>query len=333
LKYDIEADWRLLNTCNYRCGYCFLSAATLGEKLRAHASPTAWEAAFDATGRTWLLHLTGGEPSLYPNFVELCERLTRRHYISFNSNLTNASIADFAVRQDPSRVSFINAGLHLAERQKRNGNRTFLESAQLLRKRGFPLLVSLVATPAILERYPEAISLLSATGLFPIPKLLRGEFDGRVYPEAYSELDRMRFRAYAAQARQRYDSLLAGRSEAFTINMFDDDEFLHGQPRFTGRSCDAGRRFVRLNPDGEVFRCSQKTRLGNLLAGTFIRPGKPAPATRPIASISAGNMRPPTRISPGSQLPRSPFDCNSRRPRRRRRCCRESRAEGPIASP
>jgi MoaA/NifB/PqqE/SkfB family radical SAM enzyme len=269
LHYDIEADWHLLNTCNYRCSYCFFDAATLGEKLRGFASPGAWEKAFNATGKTWLVHMTGGEPSLYPDFVELCRRLARRHYISFNSNLTNASIADFAQRLDPSRVSFINAGLHLAEREERSGNSRFLKHAELLRKRGFPIVVSVVATPAVLERYSDAISLLDGTGLFPIPKLLRGAFDGRIYPEAYSELDRTRFRVYAAQARQSHKSAIAGRPEAITIDMFDDEEFLGGVPSFTGRTCEAGRRFVRLNPDGEVFRCSEKTRLGNLLAGTF----------------------------------------------------------------
>ena len=30
-KYDIEADWQLLNTCNYRCEYCFFPDAVLGE--------------------------------------------------------------------------------------------------------------------------------------------------------------------------------------------------------------------------------------------------------------------------------------------------------------
>jgi MoaA/NifB/PqqE/SkfB family radical SAM enzyme len=277
LKYDIEADWRLLNTCNYRCAYCFSDAAVLGEKLRSFASPETWETAFNTSGKTWLLHMTGGEPSIYPNFVELCHRLTRRHYISFNSNLTNASIADFAKRLDPSRVSFINAGLHLAERETRSGNSRFLEHAELLRKREFPIVVSLVATPAALERYSDAISLLDGAGLFPIPKLLRGAFDGRNYPEAYTEVDRTRFRAYAAQARRAYDGILAERSEAFTINMFEDDEFLGGQPDFTGRSCEPGRRFVRLNPDGEVFRCSQKTRLGNLLDGTFVPTGQASP--------------------------------------------------------
>ena len=277
LKYDIEADWHLLNTCNYRCAYCFSDAATLGEKLRSFASPLAWERAFNATGKTWLLHMTGGEPSLYPDFVELCRRLTDRHYISFNSNLTNASVADFAERQDLSRVSFINAGLHLAEREERSGNSRFLKHAKLLHEREFPIVVSVVATPAVLDRYADAISLLNGTGLFPVPKILRGPFDGRVYPEAYSELDRTRFRAYAAQAREAYERLLAPRPEAFTINMFDDDEFLAGMPSFTGRSCEAGRRFVRLNPDGEVFRCSEKTQLGNLLAGTFISIDRASP--------------------------------------------------------
>jgi hypothetical protein len=55
-----------------------------------------------------------------------------------------------------------------------------------------------------------------------------------------------------------------------TIDMFGDDEFLAGEPTFIGRSCAAGRRFVRLNPDGEVFRRSEKRHLCNLLAGTFI---------------------------------------------------------------
>ena len=92
-------------------------------------------------------------------------------------------------------MSFINAGLHLAEREERSGIRRFLEHAELLRKNEFPIMVSVVATPAVIERYTDAISLLNGVGLFPVPRLLRGAFDGRVYPESYSETDRTRFRA------------------------------------------------------------------------------------------------------------------------------------------
>jgi molybdenum cofactor biosynthesis enzyme MoaA len=112
MNYTIEADWHMLDTCNYRCAYCFFGPETLGAKLRTFSDPEGWSSAFDATGAIWLLHMTGGEPSIYPDFVELCERLTARHFISINSNLTHASLGDFSRRIDPSRVSFINAGLH-----------------------------------------------------------------------------------------------------------------------------------------------------------------------------------------------------------------------------
>src|ERR1700726_879470 len=177
MRYDLEADWHLLNTCNYRCSYCFFTAATLGEKLRTFATPQQWRSAFDATGHVWLLHMTGGEPSVYPEFFELCRGLTERHYISINSNLTGSSLAAFAQNIDPARVNFINAGLHLEEREARFGHEKFLRNADLLLSKEFSIIVSLVATPMALARFQEAVSLLEPIGLFPIPKLLRGHFE------------------------------------------------------------------------------------------------------------------------------------------------------------
>ncbi len=270
MNYEIEADWHLLNTCNYRCAYCFLSAETLGEKLRVRAEPRAWQEAFDTTGKTWLLHLTGGEPSLYPGFVDLCQRLTERHFISLNSNLTHPAILDFAEKIDPARVSFINAGFHLAERENRKGVETFLSAADLLNRKGFPVFASLVSEPRTMERFQEAVELLRPIGLFPIPKIMRGYFEGRPYPQSYNADDKARFIVHAAEAREAYRPILEGRAEAPTINLFSDDDVLEGEPDFRGQSCDAGRRFVRINPNGEVQRCSDVLRLGNILDGTFV---------------------------------------------------------------
>jgi MoaA/NifB/PqqE/SkfB family radical SAM enzyme len=277
IRYDIEADWYLLDTCNYRCRYCFSPHEVLGRKLRVFASPNEWRDAFDATGKVWLLHMTGGEPGIYPDFVELCLALTGRHYISINSNLTHASLEHFARRIDPARVSFINAALHLEERESRSDNARFLRHAELLLSNGFPVLVSLVATPSALARFGEAAALLRPIGLFPIPKLLRGPFEGRVYPNAYSDLDRIRFRLRAAEARRAYAPSLALRSEAPSIDMFSDDDFLESERSFAGIPCEAGSRFVRLHENGDVTRCSSETRLGNLLDGTFVARAGPAP--------------------------------------------------------
>ena len=159
ISYDIEADWQLLNTCNYRCEYCFFPPAMLGERLIVHGEPELWKRAFDRTGLTWLLHITGGEPTIYPRFAELCQLLAVNHYLSFNSNLTHASIIEVAKRVDPSRVSFINAALHPEERLLRKGLSKFLEHVACLKERNFPVFVTIVATPDVLSRVDQITAL------------------------------------------------------------------------------------------------------------------------------------------------------------------------------
>jgi MoaA/NifB/PqqE/SkfB family radical SAM enzyme len=271
MNYTVEADWHLLDTCNYRCAYCFFGPETLGKKLRTFSDPDGWRSAFDATGAIWLLHMTGGEPSIYPDFPELCERLTARHFISINSNLTHPSLTDFSRRVDPSRVSFVNAGLHLQERELRGDHTAFLRNADNLRARNFPLLVSLVATPSALVRFDEAIALLAPIGLFPIPKLFRGTVNGETYPHAYSDLEKQRFRMLADCARDSYRAVLLQRDEPLSIDMLNDDLFLDGIPSYRDALCSAGERFVQILPNGDVHRCGGSNSQGNILAGTFVR--------------------------------------------------------------
>ena len=277
MNYTIEADWHLLDTCNYRCGYCFFGSETLGAKLRTFADPIGWSSAFDATEAIWLLHMTGGEPSIYPGFVELCERLTTRHFISLNSNLTHPSLTDLSRRIDPSRVSFINAGLHPEERELRNGEATFLRNAEALRARDFPLLVSVVATPSALARFDDAIALLEPIGLFPIPKLFRGSFDDKPYPQSYSPAEKQRFKLLAARAREFYLADLLRRDEPPSIDILRDDLFLDGKPSYRGALSSAGQRFVQILPNGDVRRCGGADAQGNILARTFARRARPAP--------------------------------------------------------
>ncbi len=306
MHYEIEADWHLLNTCNYRCPYCFFSSDILGEKLQAHASPKQWQSAFDATGYIWLLHMTGGEPIIYPSFTELSEALTRRHFISINSNLSRP-FQSFAERIDPARVSFINAGFHLEERERRSDNSAFLKNAELLKSKGFPLLVSIVATPSALERFQEASDILAQIGIVPIPKVLRGPHEGQHFPEAYTDLDKARFRKFAELARQFHEPLLSSASERPSIDMFKDDDLLDGEPSFAGQSCDAGHRFVKIEPAGEVIRCGGPTRYGNVLAGTFKRAEGPKPCnTRHCVYFCQKYAKPsaPHRLNPFRRIVR-----------------------------
>src|SRR5574342_565751 len=73
VQYDIEADWYILEACDLGCYYCGIGPERTASELTVQASPLQWRQAFQATGKTWNLHLTGGEPGQYPGFVDLCE--------------------------------------------------------------------------------------------------------------------------------------------------------------------------------------------------------------------------------------------------------------------
>lgn len=276
MTHDIEGDWQIFSTCNYRCDYCFLSDEALGAKVQVQATPAEWRAAFDRTGKTWLLHITGGEPSHYPDFVELCAALTERHEISLNSNLTGRAILDFAERIDPAKVSFINAGLHPAERARRNGLDVFMRHAEALKRRGFPLMVTVVATPEVLYRFDELVTQLVPLGVVPFPKLMQGTQNGRLYPDSYTEEERALFRRHSLAAERRNPQLFGPKRVRPSIDPTLGRDHLARTPDYRGQLCTSGQEFVMIRSDGDVVRCGGRP-LGNLLEGTvkFARKAKP----------------------------------------------------------
>jgi MoaA/NifB/PqqE/SkfB family radical SAM enzyme len=275
--YEMEGDWELLWTCNYRCPYCFVSLEKLGSKIRTSASPEQWAAAFDATGKRWLIHMTGGEPTIYPDFPKLCEALTRRHLISLNSNLSRPTARALASRVDPRRVSFVNAGLHPGERLRRNGFEAFANNARFLRDTGFRVFVTAVATPIVIANLPALAASCAAQGLHIAPKILRTPYEGKLYPWAYTREQKNRLRTYIARAREHYTRVYEGWPRP-SIDVLSDDEFLDGLPNFRGRSCSAGVRFVGISHDGEVHRCNPaRSSMGNLLQGTVRFAEAPSP--------------------------------------------------------
>lgn len=165
MHYDVEADWILLKTCNLQCKYCFFPHHELNSKIVVSGTSAQWLEGFNATGKTWLLHITGGEPSLYPGFVDLCAHLTRNHFISINSNLLHESIDAFTEIVDPKRVHFINAALHYDARIKKSSIEIFINRVHRLKMHNFTVFVSLVMTPEIVIRYPKIAEYFESRGI------------------------------------------------------------------------------------------------------------------------------------------------------------------------
>lgn len=268
-EHDIEADWTMFLTCNFACKYCFFTPEQLGSKLVPVADNAAWQAAFDNTGLRWLILLTGGEPTVYPGFVDLCQRLTQQHFIGINTNLSLPVMMDFASQVDPDRVAMVNAAFHPAERLERSGDGKFITHYNALRSRGFVLMASVVALPEVLADFDAIQARLLQDDIVLVPKVIRGAYQGRLYPMAYTDQERASFLAAHQRAMAHYAHLLASLAEPMMLNLFGDDRYLHQMPDHRGAECGTGHSFVQIGPEGMVHCCPREY-MGNLLDGTFV---------------------------------------------------------------
>src|SRR5437773_10713922 len=118
--WDWEFDWHLTNRCNFYCEYCHLQIRyVLNRKHLSEPDPELVVRRFNELGPVCLVHMSGGEPFMFPGFVELCEGLTQRHHISINTNLASQDVPEFAKRVAPEPVAKIVAAIHQPERELR----------------------------------------------------------------------------------------------------------------------------------------------------------------------------------------------------------------------
>jgi len=208
--------------------------------------------------------MTGGEPTLYPEFVDLCEHLTQNHYVSVNTNLSNDSMRQFAQRINPGRVNFVHAALHIQERKTKKSISAFIERVHELKKKTFTVLVSQMMTQDAIQKFTEISRYFENHGLILIPKVLRCVRKGKRFPLAYTSEQKLLINDYLEEAEKKYLKVLNNMKESPTI-LFSDFRFIDNLPDFRGRLCNAGRKFVRIAPNGTVFRCNTSEVQGNIL--------------------------------------------------------------------
>jgi MoaA/NifB/PqqE/SkfB family radical SAM enzyme len=258
-KPDCEMLWRMNRRCNFNCVYCFRSVdedkrtedPACGKYSAEHIAKR-----FDETGKVWRIFMTGGEPLLYPGFVELAKALTRGHYISMNTNLSTPNAYELADAVESKRVHTINADIHILEREKsRDGVREYLRKFLHFQERGFNIWLGYVTYPPLFGRIEEDMEWLRGEGVKRINvKVFQGRYRNRRYPRDYSDEERAFIRGLG-------------------LNNYEQD-ILACRVSFLGKKCEAGHRAFEMDTSGNLTRCSTlKDGYGNLFEGTF-RPGK-----------------------------------------------------------
>ncbi|MFC5186755.1 radical SAM protein [Actinomadura harenae] len=264
--WDMEFDWHLTNRCNFFCEYCHPQIRTVLNRVHLDEPPAELVVArFDALGSTCLVHLSGGEPFLFPDFVALCEGLTERHFISINTNLASEQVAEFARRVDPARVVKIVAAVHAPERRRLGLQvEQYGRDYRLLRDAGFDVDALYVLYPPLLPTLAEDLAALEAAGVDHVRcKVFKGVYDDgsgkRRYPEGYSDAEK---------------AVILANSGEYRFNK----PYLDGMSSFRGQACSAGVTSFKVMVTGEVRRCaSVPTGYGNMYEGTFT----PAVASTP----------------------------------------------------
>ncbi|MFX0023948.1 MAG: radical SAM protein [Candidatus Hermodarchaeota archaeon] len=180
--------------CNLECNYC--EATQYGANPSVLSTKTypinisALKNTLDNSNKIYRINFTGGEPFLVPNVVEACIELTKKHFISINTNLTSKKVKEFAEKITPERVLFINASCHIKELERRNLLSRYIDNFLLCKNRGFNIGAIEVGYPQLLKEVDKYIKFFLEKGIELAYWVYVGRYKGKFYPDSYSEKER-----------------------------------------------------------------------------------------------------------------------------------------------
>jgi organic radical activating enzyme len=296
-SYDIEVAWQINEFCNFDCVYCWLHERDWENSKRFVGLQDTEKVinGFNKTGFAWLIHMSGGEPFFFPNFLQVCYELTKKHFISINTNLSHKDVFEFSKIINPEKVDFIHASLHIQERIKCGQVQDFIDKYRVLRKRGFNIFVSYLMYPESLDRFRKDYDYFKSKGIILRPKVFWGEYYGifkifdsiffrefnhfkpirnllkKTYPNAYTKKQKQLINFYIEKSSQEEDEDLKFKRNLRirTVDLNLDKKWINSLISFKGMNCSAGKDFVKMDQTGGVVRCIDENQyqLGNLFGG------------------------------------------------------------------
>ena len=177
------------------CHYCALFSDNKERDFREKQSPakpiniSAMMNSLEASGKTFLISFTGGEPFLVPNIVEACAALSRKHFICFNTNLTALDMGFFEV-VNMDHLGMLNISMQIQPMEKLNLTDRFIEKIHAMESIGFSRYqITVVADPALFNRIKYYRDNFEKHGIkFKLIPMIDGGgvCKGKAYPESYT---------------------------------------------------------------------------------------------------------------------------------------------------
>lgn len=253
----IEFDWLIHYKCNYRCPYCFFNGKWEEvEKRNEYLPLEKWIDAWERISRDYehvRILITGGEPFIYPSFIELLKELSKYFSIGFDTNLScsEEELTNFVKNTVASNIS-----LGLSFHPMFSDFETFLDKALFLKENGFNnICIQYVTYPPQLGQMKYFKNRFMGRGFYFIPLPFRGIYNGEKYPDAHTEEERKLI----------YDAM-----EDLEIEHKERVERQLVQVKSRAKLCRAGQVYARIDCDGTVYRCGRSTsNLNNGYIGNF----------------------------------------------------------------
>jgi len=141
----------------------------------------------DKTGKVFRISFTGGgEPFLVRNIVDACVEITKKHYVSFNTNLTSQKIEEFCHKVNPEKVLFMVGSLHIKELERLNLMDKYIENYHLLVNKGIKVYSTEVGHPDILREAEKYRTFFAKNGIELGFNHFLGKHNGKKYPHSYT---------------------------------------------------------------------------------------------------------------------------------------------------
>lgn len=200
--YKNTAHWSITGQCNYKCRHCFMSAP---DYTGDHQSMEQIRHILDELEICGIrsFSLTGGEPLIHPNFLEILDEIAKRHIqletIYSNGALVNEKLMDELEKRGirtTFHMSFDGVGWHDWLRGIDGAEEAVIRAFKLAKKRGYSTSASMCLHRHNISTLRETIRLLADFGLYHL-KMNVATPTGRwknetehfiSYEEAYQEI-------------------------------------------------------------------------------------------------------------------------------------------------
>jgi arylsulfatase A-like enzyme/MoaA/NifB/PqqE/SkfB family radical SAM enzyme len=246
--------------CVYQCSYCFAYKPKDKSEYRQHTA-REWEEALFSFYRKYgkcNVILSGGEPFFYNDAVDFVINLTRYHHVQA---CTNLFMEKDVLKRIAAEANRANLEIPAAFHPEHADMRTFIDKMQVLKEHGIDARASCVLYPQYLDRMEDIKQAFQdaslVIGFYPYI----GQYEGRTFPDGYSEEEMAVIRKLPVWHQSSRDSGVQ-------------------IPRTKGITCYAGVKTVYINPSGEIRRCMPvKEVIGNVFDAeiSFLKNPEPCP--------------------------------------------------------